>query len=752
MIEVNTQFYRRDKDQERAVSEISRVIGGYIKAIGKETCDEALLHDTREDIKFHLGTERRSTVSWYPFKENSIVLEVGGEFGAITGELCDKAFQVIVTEPSFFRAQVIGERYKNRQNLKIYAGDVMDMDLPYKFDYIVVMNMVDKIGNHTVANTSYIKNFLYLQKFLKEDGKLILADENLYSIWKCQQSDGSLNPWNHCRHLYKKQIASFLQQAGFYFIKFYYPLPGYHLVGRIYTDDLLPTAAEWNCLSNFNCADQNFLSANMDMLTRLTENNMFSFLAPAYFVEAGRIDNLSTIKGKNVLFGDDYELPLLGFDWAKHGYSSMLTAIDTYRLKIDDSTQSEEYRQHSKLKSAILKVDQDHEVIEKVVDTQLDLLRRLKQICDTHELKLYAMYGTLLGAVRNGGIIAGDDDIDVALFREDYNKLIALKNEFEEPYFLQTPANDNCFYGGYLKLRNRNTTSLHPQNWWVDCCEGISIDIFPIDSGFADPAKEKKKEKKIKYIQRLLYAKAYGYFPNFKDMKLLRWKFYKYCSKFFSREQLANKLDVLLEGTDDGRNCPLAIYTHYLGEKQPKRLDKDAFKKTIVLSFEDINLLAPADWDCILRKLYGDNYIEPWPWSEGKYRHGFYDTERAYQIYKKSFSGLFRPVPSKEKKIILFGDGSLYEEYFKKYGSRYEPKDIISFTYIETDQYIHGIKVKNMDEFLQLSEDNIYPIICALDIRKAQEEMRKAGIYEYYIFLKSRSWMLLANYTFILGC
>lgn len=752
LAEIDGKFYRNDKDPDRVISETTRAIGGYIRAIGKEFCDEALIYDSREEIKFHLGAERRSSISWYPFKKDAVVLEVGGEFGAITGELCDKAAQVVVTEPSFFRTQIMSERYRNRTNLKIFAGDVTDMEFQYKFDYIVIIGMIDKIGNHTVANGAYVRAFEHLQKFLKEDGKFLLADENLFCIWKCQNSEGALNPWNHVRCLNKKQIISILNQSGIPYVKFYYPLPGYNLVGRVYSDEALPTAAEWNCLANFNCADQNFLAVNMDLFTRLTENDMFPHLAPAFFIEAGRVDNLSKMKKADVLFDDGYELPLLGFDWMQHGYCSLPEAIEKYRIKMAESVDSlEEYEKQAQLKAAVLHIDQDHEVIEEVMEVQLDLLRKLKQVCDDHGLKLFAMYGTLLGAIRNGGIIAGDDDIDVALFREDYNKLLALENEFQEQYFLQTPANDDCFYGGYLKLRNRNTTAIHPQNWWVNCCEGIAIDIFPIDSGFTDSAKEKKKQKKIRYLQRLLYAKAYGYFPDFMDMKLLRWKFYKYLGKFFSKKQLVERLNYFQEDTDGSKNAPFGVYAHYLGRREPRWLDREAFKEATVLSYEDVELFAPAGWDKILRKLYGDNYMESIPWHEGKQRHGFYDTKRMYQTYKERFRGIFRPEPSSEKKIVLFGDGILYEEYFRKYGNKYVPSEIVSLTDSVAEKQVHGIRVKTISEFLQSTPDNIYPIVCAIDIRRALEKMKKTGIDKYYIFLKERYWILFANYTFALN-
>lgn len=749
MIEVDTRFYKRELDPDKEVNETNRVINGYIKAIGQENCNQAIMYDNRDAVAYHLGSERGSSVAWYPFEEEAVILEVGGDFGAVTGTLCDAASKVVVTESSLFKANSISMRYSTRQNLKIYAGAASEIDFEEKFDYIVILNLVDKIGEHTIIDEIYIKNLSHLKKYLKDDGKLLLGDENLYSLWRCRQGDQNpLNPWKHIRKLDKNRFNNILKASGFHHIKFYYPLPGYHLVGRIYTEEALPTPAEWNCLSNIYSGDQNYLSNNMELLTNLLDNGMFTKMTHAFFVEAGREDNLCKIKKACVLFPDTFELPLLGYDWRQHGYSSLTESIKRYREK---GVGSQELLQRERLSNALFKIDQDHEILGKVLEVELDILKKLLDVCQKHGLKLYAMYGTLLGAIRTGGIIKGDDDIDVALMRDDYDKLLTLTSEFTDRYFLQTPENDDCFYGGYLKLRNKDTTEINPQNWWTNCCEGISIDIFPIDRGYADTRKEKRKQKRIKHLQRLLYAKAYGYFADFKDMKLLKWKSYKYFGKLFTREKLASRLESALSENDHSLNAPMGIYTHYLGEREPRWLDKKAFEEVIEVSFEGEKLLAPLGYDIVLRKLYGDNYMVPNPWKEGKRRHGFYDVNCAYLEHREHFRGLFKPQPLPDQKIVLFGDGLLFDAYYEKYGTRFVPSNIVVFDTWTAENNIHGIRVQTLHEYIQSDYGSIYPVICAVDIRAAEKKLEEIGIKNYYVFVKYRDWILLANSTFVLS-
>ena len=76
---------------------------------------------------------------------------------------------------------------------------------------------------------------------------------------------------------------------------------------------------------------------------------------------------------------------------------------------------------------------------KKLFAVMLDLLYTFDNVCKKHDLKYFFVYGSLIGAVRHNGFIPWDDDLDVAMPREDYEKFIKLSDEFNEPYFLQIP-------------------------------------------------------------------------------------------------------------------------------------------------------------------------------------------------------------------------------------------------------------------------------------------------------------------------
>jgi len=129
---------------------------------------------------------------------------------------------------------------------------------------------------------------------------------------------------------------------------------------------------------------------------------------------------------------------------------------------------------------------------------QLDLLYEFDRVCKLHGLRYFLDSGTCLGAVRHKGYIPWDDDIDVIMLREDYNKLLEIgPSAFKSPYFFQNAMTDADIPLGYSKLRRDGTCQIKKAviKEKLQCHNGIWIDIFVLDALPEDEQLRHEREK-----------------------------------------------------------------------------------------------------------------------------------------------------------------------------------------------------------------------------------------------------------------
>lgn len=114
---------------------------------------------------------------------------------------------------------------------------------------------------------------------------------------------------------------------------------------------------------------------------------------------------------------------------------------------------------------------------------EIELLRVFIESCQKLSLKYYVIGGTLLGTVRHNGFIPWDDDVDVAMCRDDYEKWLkeAPKLIDSDKYFIQNNHSDRYFPANFTKLRKNESTFIELPVKKLDIHHGIFIDIFPLD-------------------------------------------------------------------------------------------------------------------------------------------------------------------------------------------------------------------------------------------------------------------------------
>ena len=146
--------------------------------------------------------------------------------------------------------------------------------------------------------------------------------------------------------------------------------------------------------------------------------------------------------------------------------------------------------------------------LKKIWAVELDLLKAFLDYCEKHGLRCWVEGGTLLGAVRHKGFIPWDDDADLAMLREDYDKMCQIGNDgLEEPYFLQTAFSDVDYHRGHAQFRRSDTAGIRPSDAFQPFNQGIFIDIFPLDAAPDDRKLVHDHRKRCLKILKFLKAK-----------------------------------------------------------------------------------------------------------------------------------------------------------------------------------------------------------------------------------------------------
>lgn len=122
------------------------------------------------------------------------------------------------------------------------------------------------------------------------------------------------------------------------------------------------------------------------------------------------------------------------------------------------------------------------ESINRLQGLQLDIMLEVKRICEAHNLRYFLVGGSLLGAIRHGGFIPWDDDLDIAMPRKDYDAFISIcTTELDSQYYLHTTETDSLYWLPFAKVRKNGTYLEEESITPITTHKGIYIDIFPLD-------------------------------------------------------------------------------------------------------------------------------------------------------------------------------------------------------------------------------------------------------------------------------
>ena len=242
---------------------------------------------------------------------------------------------------------------------------------------------------------------------------------------------------------------------------------------------------------------------------------------------------------------------------------------------------------------------------------QLDLLQKIADFCESHGLRYFLCGGTLIGAIRHKGYIPWDDDIDIAMPRQDYDQFV---KTFNQPgnYCQVVNLDTNSDYAYSFAKVFDNRTILKELHYQGDI--GVYVDLFP-----ADGVKDAGQIYKIQMLRKFLHTKRANYYKRKISKKIIN-TIGKLLLLPFSAHQIARWMD------NEARKyafCSLpkaGVIANPFGPGE--MVDKSVFASDIYQEFEGRKYRIPIGYDTWLRSIYGD-YMQLPPEEDRVTHHTF---------------------------------------------------------------------------------------------------------------------------------
>lgn len=243
--------------------------------------------------------------------------------------------------------------------------------------------------------------------------------------------------------------------------------------------------------------------------------------------------------------------------------------------------------------------------LEEIKSLELDILVQIDSFCPSHHVRYYLAYGTLLGAVRHGGFIPWDDDIDIAMPREDYERFYrAFPAENTVEHLRLVSYRDKSSIYPYLKVVD-DRTIVEVAAIRRESHTGVWVDIFPIDG-------LPKDNKPFQVVDRLSGWSPWVIGRPAGATTLLR-RFVKQVVnpfvKNFDLYRQCAKIDAVAASAPITPGGEVAQIIGGFGSYE--RMPSEYLEQTEI-EFEGQQFFATSMWDHYLRAAYGD-YMTPPP-------------------------------------------------------------------------------------------------------------------------------------------
>lgn len=250
--------------------------------------------------------------------------------------------------------------------------------------------------------------------------------------------------------------------------------------------------------------------------------------------------------------------------------------------------------------------------LRQLQNIELEILKELDRVCKKHGITYHLFGGTLIGAIRHKGFIPWDDDIDICMRREDYNKFIEIcSKDLKSTYFLQNYKTDPNFFHSFVRIRKNGTKVIQRQYKGIDMHHGVFIDVFPFDN-IPDSVSARKVQYSLMRTNRIIKNFKIKKKSSQKSMKaniknLISLVVKPIPIKYF------NSFETYLSTYYNNKittSSTLMVEAIQINHKRCT-IENEKFYETEEHEFEGQMFVGPRHYDEVLSNMYGDYMALP---------------------------------------------------------------------------------------------------------------------------------------------
>lgn len=261
---------------------------------------------------------------------------------------------------------------------------------------------------------------------------------------------------------------------------------------------------------------------------------------------------------------------------------------------------------------------------------ECDILKHTISVCVKLNIRYFLVCGTALGAIKYEGFVPWDDDVDIGIFREDYERFLTeAQQHLPEHLFVQSYKTDPGYTNIFAKIRNSQTTYIEKTVQHMSINHGVYIDVFPLD-GYPKELKKQRELEKKKWLYRKLLSSNYIAERSWSGQ--ITYKLMRVIGIHKRSSHILRKYDRLVSAYSVEDSEIICNHGNWQGKLE--YASKEQYGNGMVVKFEGIDVRVPEKYDEYLTQKYGDWRSDP-PLEDqvGHHYYSIMDLNKSYTEY-----------------------------------------------------------------------------------------------------------------------